>query len=337
MITSATPLFSIVAQPYLGSLADKVKSPRKVAMMALTIAIIFDVIFMMTHNFFILLISSGLVLSLYNSVTPLTDRIGVSAPYDFGKIRLWGSVGFAIAAQVCGIIYDVIAPMSVFILFILGTIVTIYCIFMVKDPHVTTAKHDNYKASDAYKSLFHNKKFILFIIITIFFWGANMTNMTYLPVFFRSLGGSATQVGTYQLCATLFEIPMILATDKIIKHFSYKAIMIFTCLVSIINFVWYAMLPSPSLIICVFVFKGFSTVLFTMITVRLIIDIVDERYVSTAFGLQSMAGRGFGAVIVQMISGSIIDSFNMSVYYIFLTILIVVALCASVFYQGNKR
>ncbi len=63
-------------------------------------------IFMFSHQLIILLITSATILTLFNAVTPLTDRIGVSSPYDFGKIRLWGSVGYAISAQLCGLVYD---------------------------------------------------------------------------------------------------------------------------------------------------------------------------------------------------------------------------------------
>ncbi len=340
LITSATPLFSLATQPFLGSLADRVQSPRKVALIALGMSVLFDLLFMSTHFIPLLLISSATVLSLYNAVTPLTDRIGVSSPYDFGKVRMWGSIGFAIAAQICGIIYDVIAPISIFVLFIFGTIITMYCIFMVLDP-VFAEKGDSnetYDAKQAYKALFHNSRFMIFLIITIFFWGANTCNFTYISVFFKSVGGTASQVGTYQLFATMFEVPAILATDFVIKKFSYKTIMIFTCVMSIVNFVWYATLPSPSAIIAVFVFKGLSTVLFTMIQVRLMMEIVDERYVSTAFGLQAMAGRGLGAVVVQMIAGHIIDAFpTMSPYYFFLTGLIVVSLLFSFLFKEKPR
>lgn len=57
---------------------------------------------------------------------------------------------------------------------------------------------------------------------------------------------------------------------------------------SVVNFVWYATFqPNRNLIVAVFVFKGLSTILFTMITVRLIMEIVEDKYVSTAFGSTS--------------------------------------------------
>ena len=137
-------------------------------------------------------------------------------------------------------------------------------------------------------------------------------------------------VGTYQLFATLFEVPAILATDFIIKKFSYKHIMLFACAMSIVNFVWYATLPNPNLIVAVFVFKGLSTILFTMITVRLIMEIVEDKYVSTV-------GRGIGAAVVQLIGGKLIDSFStMTPFYLFLSVLIVTALVLSLTFKEKR-
>lgn len=134
LITSSAPLCSIFAQPYLGTLADRFRSPRKVSLVALFITVVMNMIFMFSHQLIILLITSATILALFNAVTPLTDRIGVSSPYDFGKIRLWGSVGYAISAQLCGLVYDVIAPISIFVIFLFGTITVLICILRVNDP-----------------------------------------------------------------------------------------------------------------------------------------------------------------------------------------------------------
>ena len=338
LITSSAPLFSIFAQPYLGTLADRFRSPRKVSLVALFITVVMNVIFMFSHQLIILLITSATILALFNAVTPLTDRIGVSSPYDFGKIRLWGSVGYAISAQLCGLVYDVIAPISIFVIFLFGTITVLICILRVNDPEeVQTETKVEYSSKEAYKSLFKNKQYIIFLLISFFFWGACTANFTYISVFIKSVGGTASMVGTYQLFATLFEVPAILATDFIIKKFSYKHIMLFACAMSIVNFVWYATLPNPNLIVAVFLFKGLSTILFTMITVRLIMEIVEDKYVSTAFGLQATVGRGIGAAVVQLIGGKLIDSFStMTPFYLFLSVLIVTALVLSLTFKEKR-
>ena len=340
LITSAAPLFSIFAQPYLGTLADRFRSPRKVSLVALFITVVMNIIFIFSHQLIILLITSASILALFNAVTPLTDRIGVSSPYDFGKIRLWGSVGYAIMAQVSGLLYQYISPFANFIAGILGTLITIICIYMVSDPKLSEVpeKEENKLSTVVVmKELVHNIPFMLFLVISFFFWGACSTNFNYLSLFIKSQGGTASQVGTYQLFATLFEIPMILATDYIIKKIPYRYIMMFAIIMSMINFAWYATLPSVNMIIYVFVFKGFSTVLFTMITVRLVMVLVKEEYVSTAYGIQAMLGKGVGAMLFQLIGGRIIDSIGMNGFYLFLFAGITIAFVVTLFFRMPKK
>ena len=187
------------------------------------------------------------------------------------------------------------------------------------------------------KELVHNIPFMLFLVISFFFWGACSTNFNYLSLFIKSQGGTASQVGTYQLFATLFEIPMILATDYIIKKIPYRYIMMFAIIMSMINFAWYATLPSVNMIIYVFVFKGFSTVLFTMITVRLVMVLVKEEYVSTAYGIQAMLGKGVGAMLLELIGGRIIDSIGMNGFYFFLFAGITIAFVVTLFFRMPKK
>ena len=211
---------------------------------------------------------------------------------------------------------------------------------MVSDPKLSEVpeKEENKLSTVVVmKELVHNIPFMLFLVISFFFWGACSTNFNYLSLFIKSQGGTASQVGTYQLFATLFEIPMILATDYIIKKIPYRYIMRFAIIMSMINFAWYATLPSVNMIIYVFVFKGFSTVLFTMITVRLVMALVKEEYVSTAYGIQAMLGKGVGAMLFQLIGGRIIDSIGMNGFYLFLFAGITIAFVVTLFFRMPKK
>ena len=83
------------------------------------------------------------------------------------------------------------------------------------------------------------------------------------------------------------------------------------------------------MIIYVFVFKGFSTVLFTMITVRLVMVLVKEEYVSTAYGIQAMLGKGVGAMLFQLI--------GMNGFYLFLFAGITIAFVVTLFFRMPKK
>ena len=66
-------------------------------------------------------------------------------------------------------------------------------------------------------------------------------------------------------------------------------------------------------------------------------EIVEDKYVSTAFGLQATVGRGIGAAVVQLIGGKLIDSFStMTPFYLFLSVLIVTALVLSLTFKEKS-
>ena len=59
-----------------------------------------------------------------------------------------------------------------------------------------------------------------------------------------------------------------------------------------------------------FFFQGLTTIIFILVAVRIILDIVDERFVNSAYGISSMLAKGVAAFVFQMLSGNIIDAFG---------------------------
>lgn len=59
----------------------------------------------------------------------------------------------------------------------------------------------------------------------------------------------------------------------------------------------------------VFFFQGLTTIVFILVAVRIILDLVDEQYVNSAYGISSMLAKGFSALIFQIIGGRVLDIF----------------------------
>ena len=83
-----------------------------------------------------------------------------------------GSVGYAIMAQVSGLLYQYISPFANFMAGILGTLITIICIYMVSDPKLSEVpeKEENKLSTVVVmKELVHNIPFMLFLVISFSF------------------------------------------------------------------------------------------------------------------------------------------------------------------------
>lgn len=310
LITSAAALFAMATQPITGFLADKFRSPKKVAIITGILTIIFGLLFAYTKSFVFLFLLNGFTQGCLNGITALTDRLATAAPYPFGTIRVWGSLLYAIAAQISGIVYDYVSPLANFYIFAAGLVIMIFSFYMMYDAKpIVVNKTKKVTTKEVITHLWKNKSFKIFLLIFILFQGPSSAQSVYLPLVIKGLGGTTTIVGTTLLLSTLSEIPAVLFSDRYMKKVSYKTLMIFACLLSIIRFVWYATCPNPYLIMSVFFFQGLTTIIFILVSVKIVLDLVEEEYVNSAYGISSMLAKGFSALIFQFVAGIILDYF----------------------------
>lgn len=342
LITSAAPLFAIVSQPICGMLADKLKSPRLVAMICMFLCAISGMLFAYSHNYVFLFLFNGLTQGFLNGTTALSDRLATGSPYPFGTIRVWGSILYAIACQIAGAVYDYISPQANYYIFLIAVILTILSFYHMHDVKPQNKENlEKFTIKELCRSLLKNKSFVMFVIIYFLFQGPISANAVYMPLLIKHLGGTTSMVGTTLLLSTMFELPAVLFSDKIMKKFSYKHLMIFACLLTIIRFVWYSTCPDPQMIMLMFFFQGLTSIIFILVAVRIIIDIVDERFVNSAYGISSMMAKGLSALIFQMISGKLIDIIggNQAYFtvYMMYAVIVLIALIITLRFKMPKQ
>ena len=330
IITSAAPLFAMISQPVCGMMADKLRSPKLVGIICMTLCGLSGMMFAYTHHYIFLFLFNGLTQGFLNGTTALSDRLATGSSYPFGTIRVWGSVLYATACQVAGIVYDYVSPTANYYIFAIAVGLTILGFWQMHDVKPkTSTQNEKFTLKELCSSLLKNKAFVLFVIIYVLFQGPISANSVYMPLLIKHLGGTTAMVGTTLFLSTLFELPAVLFSDKIMKKVSYKNLMIFASVLSIIRFAWYATCPPPSMIMYMFFFQGLTSIIFILVAVRIIIDIVDERFVNSAYGISSMLAKGFSALVFQMLSGNLIDIIGgnqaYSVVYGIYAIVIVIA------------
>ncbi len=344
LVTSASALFAMATQPICGFLADRFRSPKYVAIISAILAIISGILFAYTKSFVFLFLMNGLTQGFLNGITALSDRLATASPYPFGSIRVWGSILYAIGAQISGYVYDNISPKANYYIFAVGIAVMVFSFIMMNDakPLAKEGESEKVTTKEVLIALWHNKPFKMFMLIYFLFQGAASAQGIYLPLFIKQLGGTTTIVGTTLLFSTLSELPAVLFSDKLIKKVSYKHLMIFACVMSLIRFVWYSTCPTPNMIMVMFFFQGMTSIIFILVAVRIILDLVEDKYVNTAYGISSMLAKGLAALIFQVICGKIIDivggNFGYTItYYIFAATMVVCILLSWRFKMPEKK
>ena len=123
IVLSVSYITSMLVQPFIGKLCDKYTS-RKVNIFLFLLAAVGGLLFIFAKNFIAIVIGYSFVIMLVNGTNPAMERIASSSKYAYGKIRIWGTIGYATGTQLAGILYEQIAPSSIFIAFIISFIIS---------------------------------------------------------------------------------------------------------------------------------------------------------------------------------------------------------------------
>lgn len=97
LVVSTSFLTSMFFQPVIGMLSDRF-DVKKVNFVLFGLAAIGGLAFMFADSLIAIIIGYSFVLTLINGTNPVMEKIASSSPYQYGKIRIWGTIGYAIGS-----------------------------------------------------------------------------------------------------------------------------------------------------------------------------------------------------------------------------------------------
>ncbi len=110
LLATLAPIITVVVSPVIASVADRNRIRVRVCQVGLACAAVTLFMFRFPTTFGAL---AALMVSLAVFTTPfssvgegLVARMAHRNGYNYGAMRLWGSLGFAVTAMVCGLVWD---------------------------------------------------------------------------------------------------------------------------------------------------------------------------------------------------------------------------------------
>lgn len=303
LVVSTSFFTSMIFQPVIGMLSDRF-DVKKVNFILFGLATIGGLAFMFASNLITITIGYSFVLTLINGTNPVMEKIASSSPYQYGKIRIWGTIGYAIGSWLAGIIYQYISPASIFICFVITMILCIIGLLGTETPHdLSQEKVVKTKTS----TLLHNHKYLYYLIIAAIFQGiTNMAN-TYIPAMFQNESLPVNLVSTILSFAVLCEAPIVLFSHKFMDKLSNKKLLIIAYVMISIQFLSYAFnIWLPLKVFVTLITKHPSGMLFIMINLKIVNTLVPKEHQITALAFVQTL-RNLSSIIFQNIAGQILD------------------------------
>ena len=320
LVVSTSFLTSMIFQPVIGMFSDRY-DVKKVNFVLFTLAGIGGLAFMFASSLITITIGYSFVLTLINGTNPVMEKIASSSPYQYGKIRIWGAIGYATGSWLAGMIYQLISPSAIFICFI---ITMILCIIGLLGTQTPSELGQNNEEKTKTSTLFHNYKYLYYLIIAAIFQGiTNMAN-TYIPAMFQNDGLKVSLVSTILSFAVLCEAPLVLFSHKFMDKLTNKRLLIIAYSMITIQFLCYALnVWLPLKVIITLITKHPSGMLFIMINLKIVSTLVPKEHQITALAFVQTL-RNLSSIIFQNIAGQILDISSYQILFALSLIVIVV-------------
>ena len=337
LVVSMSFLTSLISQPIIGQWNDKYDL-KKVNTVLFFIAAIGGLIFMVSNSLLMIAASYSVVLMMINGVNPIMEKVATASPYQYGKIRIWGTIGYALGSQLAGILYAVISPQSLFIVFVFTMFLCIIGLLGTSPNMETNKVVASEKVSTL--NLVKNKKYLYYLGICAIFYGVTNMSNTFIPSMLTDKGLDVDIASTILSIAVFCEAPLVLLSSKFMDKISNKMLLLIAISMVLVQCAVYGFdLPMIFIILVTLMAKHPAGMLYIMINLKVVNTLIDERQQITALAFVATL-KNLVAIIFQNIAGQILDVTTYSNLYLICTGCMIVALILVIFFKissGNDK
>jgi MFS family permease len=305
LVLSIAALAGFVATPLWGHAGDGRLGAENALVLASIAAALAVVPLGIAHSLLALTIVVVLITSARSAMASLTDAIALDHLGDdraqYGRVRLWLSLGWAISACVWGIVLQTGS---------LGWLPWIYasCVLAVaaaaRLARGARSHHDPTPAGARRAMVVALAPFLLSLLLL---FAAFNATFSFISIRIRDLGGGLFIVGAATALQAIAEAPVMRITPRLNRRLGHRALYVVGSLFFIGAFLAWAFLDSPLAIALVKLVAGVGFALVYVGSVLLVDDLVPPALRGTGQGLAKAVTFGLSPILGSLAGGAIYD------------------------------
>lgn len=310
-----SPVIMLVSAPLWGALADATHKHRLLLNLAIASTIVAVYFLSLARNFYLVILLVIAFASLGSPISSLVDNTVMellgNRKDQYGKQRLWGSIGYGIAAPLIGLLIDAGGLQWCFYCYILLMASCLLSTLRFPVSHAPIA-HNFWRDLPR---LVSNRKWISFIGLA---WIGGMTMMVinnFLFLHMNDLGASKTLMGFSSTFAIFIEIPIFFYADRLLARWKARTLLVASLWVYVIRVLGYATMRQPYLALPIQLLNGPSFSVMWASGVSYANQISPPGMGATAQSLFSATAMGFGGAVGSYLGGTLYESYGGGVMF----------------------
>ncbi len=334
IVSAAALITSFFAVPIIGKQMD-IYGVKNARTLLLIISGISGFVFAFSKYLFLTGLLYCVVIICINTLHPIIEKQATQTDFNYGSVRIWGTLGNAVGTQLGGILYQYISPQFVYITFAFASVITWQAFDKESNKLKTSARNDTFIQNK--QSFELSTLFFQYLVVVFCFYAALDSKTLYLTAFLKESGFSINGASTILFFSSLFEIPIVLFSGQLIDKLSSKRLILYCLILLGVQLSIYAFITTQSIIItATLTINSVVSMLFIMINIKIINEIIDSNNQLTALTITAGV-RSLAAVIGQTIGGRLIDLYSYHHFFIFLTSFILLAILLTLVIRFPRR
>lgn len=327
------PLVAIFIQPVWAILSDR--SGRRIDVLSLLVfgSGIAMFSFYIGHSFLTFFIAAFLLAIFSTAIFPLSDAIILDTAsknqLDFSRIRMGGTIGFAIFVIFAGAIVKKNPELE----FALGFAGYMILLFFVRRLPGNDIKSQNTQKPLVTEPIKNNRKGLLhifeskqvyFMLIFAFINQAGLTfNGSFLGVYMTQLGYSEDIIGIMNCVAAISEIPVLFLINKLLRKVSpIKIIIVSSLLLGLRMFIVTG--GSVGFFAFAQALNGLTYMTIYFCCAVFISKNVQQINLSKGQSILTIVQAGIGSIVGNIVGGYFADMFGLRIAYMYMAALVII-------------
>lgn len=328
----------VLTQPIWGFITDKYSNKKTTLMITMILSSIAVYSFIFAENFYIVILSIILFLSFQSSIIPVGDAMSYEIiehhrKFQYGKIRLMGSAGYAFSALFCGQIIKRLGTNFAFIFYSIIILIGVYFVYKIDFKGKQIKNRINlYDIADVIK----DKRFVVFMISICIASISIGANNAYISLLIQKTGGGVAQLGMLGFIVALSELPSLFFGTKLLKKYGELNLFMLGMAFFIMRYFLDSICTSYVSVLLVQAMQGISFSLFLMSSYQYLNKIIPSKMRTSAMTLYA-AVCGFGNFIGNIGGGMLLEEVSIFILFKVISIVCVLSLCTLIILKNINK
>ncbi len=336
-ILSAIRTISTVVFPiFWGIIADRLKIRRHIYIACSIISSLVWAFFLFTIDFRVMLVISILYGIFYSPIISFLEAITMEilgpGKKKYGKIRVWGSIGFIIFTMSIGRLIDIYTIGIIISLILAGSL--LQAIFSFKIP----ATGGKSKTISFRISVLLKFRLIIFLICAFLMLFSHGTYYGFFSIHLENLGYGKTFIGGAWALASIAEILVMIKSDAIFKRVSFEKTLLFSFFVAAVRWLILSSGNSPLIILFSQILHAITYGAFHIASILYIDTLVPSQAKTFGQAVNNAVSYGLGITAGFVMSGYFFEEMGSSGLFVLSSIIAALGgvLLAGILILGGK-